>query len=128
MPKASRPQRTKLLLQAFTQYWHLSQDLQKRQKAITKRLQVPETNTPVKLAPLARDPVSKVNLDIWLIPSVLFLVLGLVNLCLVACGCFSTQDGCTLAHSCSWPLHFRCYDDEDRRNKEINYISFLFSH
>jgi hypothetical protein len=62
MPKASCPQRTKLLLWAFTQYWHLSQDLQKRRKAITKRLQVPETNMPVELAPLARDPVSEVNL------------------------------------------------------------------
>jgi hypothetical protein len=62
MPKASCPQHTKLLLWAFTQYWHLSQDLQKRRKAIAKRLQVPETNTPVELAPLARDPVSKVNL------------------------------------------------------------------
>jgi hypothetical protein len=46
MPKASRPQRTKLLLRSFTQYYRLSQELRKRREAIVQQLEVPETRTP----------------------------------------------------------------------------------
>jgi len=37
MPKATRPQRTKQLLQAFSQHWYLLLELRKQRKALTRQ-------------------------------------------------------------------------------------------